>query len=746
MADNSILIDVAAALPLDGPFTYRASAELAHRAQIGRRVLAPFRNKVRAGFIVGFPQNSNLDKELREIIDIPDEPPYFDENWWKFICWMSGYYLLPKGLALKTALPPGSDRKSKPWALLTSEGRKWFGRAEGPEDLELPSKLLKNGSLQFSELIKAIGDEQAQRALKKGWILKEERIAKPRISLWKKKLPELLNTVSSRNEINESQFRLTPHQQSAYSRIEAALDQGSYSPFLLFGVTGSGKTEVYLRAIRKTLEMGKKVIALAPEIALTPQLAQRFLERLGGGVSLFHSGLTPGQRLDEWRRMRLGAVDVVIGARSGIFAPFNDIGLIIVDEEHDPSYKQEDSCPYNARDMAMVRAKLENCAVILGSATPSFETFVNAQNEKITRLDLPSRQHGLSMPKVEIVDLKDPSTGAGKDTLLTDPLVREIRDSLAADSQVIIFLNRRGFDTYAICKSCGHPFKCPNCDVSLTHHKRIRALRCHMCGYSRAAPPLCPECSGERIFFGGIGAQKIQEQVLEIFPEARVERLDRDSTRKHEELQAVLDRFRNREIDILIGTQMIVKGHDFPGIGLVGVLCGDQSLHFPDFRASERTFQLLTQVSGRTGREDALGKALVQTYDPEHYAIRLASTHSYEQFFELESEIRRELAYPPYGHLILIKIEGNNEKRVENQAMKIGRTARMLKSEHPEVVILGPAPAPVRKIIGKYRWQALLKCRSRGPLREMVTDLMDQGYLKGHGFKIIVDVDPVDLL
>ncbi len=746
MSDNSFLIDVCAPLPLDGPFTYKVPPELAHSAVTGKRVLAPFRNKIRACFIVGFPDKASIDGKLKQVIDIPDEPAYFDAKWWDFICWMSGYYMLPKGLLLKTALPPGSDRKSKTWAILTPEGRRWFGGSGKDDDLNLPPKLLKSSAMALSELVKSIGAHNVEKALSKEWIVKEERIAKPRTSLWKKKLPELLNTSAFRKQDREAPPELTTDQKNAFCEIQERLNQDSYSPFLLFGVTGSGKTEVYLRAIDKTIEKGKKSIVLVPEIALTPQLAERFLKRFGGGVSLFHSGLTGAQRLDEWRRMKLGAVDIVIGARSALFAPFENIGLIVVDEEHDPSYKQEDSCPYNARDMAIARAKLENCSVILGSATPSFESFVNAQKGKITRLDLPSRRHGLSMPKVEIIDLKDSEHAPAKDTLLTEALMGDIRVALTSGSQVVIFLNRRGFDTYALCKSCGHSFKCPNCDVSLTHHKGARALRCHLCGFSRAAPPLCPQCGSERIFFGGIGTQKVQEQLSAAFPKATIERLDRDSIRKPDQLQNLLDRFRNREIDILTGTQMIVKGHDFPGIALVGVLCGDQSLHFPDFRASERTFQLLTQVSGRTGRQDDTGKAVIQTFDPGHYAIKLASTHSYEKFFELESDIRRELLYPPYGYLILIKVEGNDESRVEKKTMKIGRAARMIKADYPDVLIMGPAPSPLRKAVGKHRWQVLLKSQYRAPIRGMIAQLMEQGELKGHGLRIVVDVDPVDML
>ncbi|MBM3300751.1 MAG: primosomal protein N', partial [Deltaproteobacteria bacterium] len=474
--------------------------------------------------------------------------------------------------------------------------------------------------------------------------------------------------------------------------------------------------------------------------------ARRFLRRLGGGLALFHSGLTRSQRLDEWRRIVARKVNVVIAARSGIFVPLDNLGLIVVDEEHDPSYKQGDSCPYNARDMALARGKLEGACVVLGSATPSFETFVNAKKGKIGRLDLPTRYHGGGLPGVELVDLKASSPRGRQAAFLTPILVSAIEKTLSQGDQVVLFLNRRGFDTFAQCRSCGHVFKCPNCDVSLTHHKRARDLRCHLCGYSQAAPPLCPSCTGGKLFFGGIGLQKVEEELQKLFPQARIERLDRDSTRRRQDLDGILDRFRKKEIDILAGTQMIVKGHDFPGIFLVGVLCGDLSLHFPDFRAAERTFQMLTQVAGRTGRAEDSGRVILQTFDPDHEAIRYSARHDYEGFFERDSATREELLYPPFGHLILIRVEGNNEKRVENTAIEIGRAARRLKGGSTEVMILGPAPSPRKKMVGRFRWQVLFKSPDRNPVRALVKGLMAEGLLKRHKLKIIVDVDPVDLM
>ncbi len=746
MNNSNEFIDAAIPLPIEGPFTYSVPVPLRHGVSFGCRVLVPFRNKIRAGFVVGVGTTPSSSKEIKQVVDVPEEPPYLTPGLWEFIRWTANYYLLPVGLVLKTALPPGSDRKSKPWAVLTPDGRRWFGGMGDESGLTLPSKFLKAGVMLCKEMEDAIGARSLDDARKRGWVRIEERIARPRTSLRKQTLPELLDPAGSFHGPIEEPPPLVPDQETVFAVVRGAVQEGGFKPFLLYGVTGSGKTEVYLRAIGEVLARSKRALVLVPEIALTPQLARRFLRRLGGGLALFHSGLTPSQRLDEWRRIRSGMVNVVIAARSGIFAPLEGLGIIIVDEEHDPSYKQEDSCPYNARDMALARGKLEGVCVLLGSATPSFETFVNAQTGRLTRLDLPSRHHGGGMPKVELVDLRNTKGSDKTAAFITPQLTAAMKQALDRKEQVVLFLNRRGFDTFAQCRSCGHVFKCPNCDVSLTHHKRARDLRCHMCGYSQASPPVCPQCRGVKLFFGGVGTQKVEERLAEIFPDARIERLDRDSTRNAAALEGVLDRFRKKEIDILAGTQMIVKGHDYPGISLVGVLCGDLSLHFPDFRASERTFQMITQVAGRTGRATDSGKVILQTFDPDHEVIRHSASHAYEAFFQWDSSLRKELLYPPYGHLILVRIEGNSEKRVEEKAIRIGRAARLIKGDSREVMILGPAPAPRRKAVGRFRWQVLFKSASRNAVRNLVRSLMDEGHLKGHGLKIVADVDPIDML
>ncbi len=733
----SKLVEIAVPIPLKGLFTYGAPEEFAAMLQIGRRVIIPFGSKIRSGFIVGFQESPPAGVEIKNIISVPDEAPYFSPVMWNFYNWIADYYMCSAGLTLKTALPPGSDKKSSAWVRLTPEGMDW---PTGRPDLTFPPKFLKSSAISRKELESAIGRSVVEHAVKDGFLTVEQRIAKSRSTIRPHDPFVFLEAENTPAEVPE----LTEAQSKATAEINSSLRQNQFAPFLLYGVTGSGKTEVYLQAINTALEEGKRVLALVPEIALTPQLAFRFMSRVQGRVSVFHSGYTAAQRKNEWRRIAAGKIQVVIAARSGIFLPMDDLGLIIVDEEHDSSYKQSDGCPYNARDMAIARAKMQNASIILGSATPSFETFINCNKGKIKRLDLPTRFHGGALPKVELVNLKE--CKISKTSLLTPTLLQSIEATLDKKEQAIIFLNRRGFDTFALCKSCGFVFKCPNCDISLTHHKKSKDLKCHLCGYAQISPPLCPKCHSEKVFFGGIGTQKLEEELIERFPNARVERLDSDTSRKRENLESILKRFREREIDILTGTQIIVKGHDFPGISLVGVLCGDASLHFPDFRSGERTFQMLTQVAGRTGRESDSGKVILQTFDPTHEAIARAAVHDYEGYFEWDSITRRELLYPPYGYLILIRVDGADERRVESKAIKIGRAARILKSGNPHIQILGPAPAPIKKIIGKFRWQILLKSPERSRVRLLTRRLIEDGHLTGQGVRVVIDVDPIELM
>ena len=515
---------------------------------------------------------------------------------------------------------------------------------------------------------------------------------------------------------------------------------GAFTPFLLHGVTGSGKTEVYLRVIAGALAAGKTALVLVPEISLTPQLAARFRARFGEQVAILHSGLTEQARLGEWSRLRRGQARIAVGARSAVFAPLASVGVIVVDEEHDGSFKQEEGVRYHARDVALVRAQRAGAVCVLGSATPSLESFANAQRGQFHLLSLTQRPTARPLPAVDIVDLrKHIPDGEG---MLSNVLRAAIGEALAAGDQTILFLNRRGFATFVLCRACGHSFRCPYCSVSLTYHRHSDRLTCHYCGYVRRIPDACPECKGaDTIVRKGLGTEKIADAVATEFAGARVARLDRDVA-SGAKVEAVLARVARREVDILVGTQMVTKGHDFPGVTLVGVLCADTGLDLPDFRASERTFQLLAQVAGRAGRGERAGRVIVQTYRPGAAAVTAAAAHDYSRFFEAESAARAELGYPPHGRLIAVRIDGSDPNAVVTAARRLADVAEVLAV--PGVELRGPVPAPLEKLRGRTRWQIWLRGAERQALRR-VARAMAAAEVAG-SVRVALDVDPISTL
>lgn len=547
--------------------------------------------------------------------------------------------------------------------------------------------------------------------------------------------------------------QLNPEQREIGEKIREGIKSGRYAPFLLHGVTGSGKTEVYLKSIEEVLKQGKEALVLVPEISLTPQLVNRFRFRLGDDIVLLHSRLSPGERYDGWRRIQRGMVKIAIGTRSAVFAPFSHLGIIIVDEEHDVSYKQEDKLRYNARDLALVRAKIENAVVVLGSATPSLESYYNSQIGKLTLLRLTERVEGKPLPKIEIVDMREEKQGkknGSKD--LSGRLKKALLERSNLNQQSLLFLNRRGFAPFVICWECGYVFGCPNCSVSLIHHQSDRNLKCHYCGYTIATPDNCPHCGGNRIRLLGWGTERLEEKVKDLLPGVLVERMDRDTTRGKWGHRKVLKRFIASNGGVLIGTQMIAKGHDIPGVTLVGVISADLSLNFPDFRSGERTFQLLTQVAGRAGRGDIPGEVIIQTFNPHHYSIRTSKQQVFSQFYEEEMKFRRELNYPPFSRLINFKMEGNSKTKTASSAESIGKLAHSLCEKtsryRKDIEILGPSPSPWEKKKGKYRYQMLIKGSPITTLRSFTSRLLEHipEALKGGGVSFYVDVDPVSLL
>ena len=542
-------------------------------------------------------------------------------------------------------------------------------------------------------------------------------------------------------------------QQVIIERIKEGVGSGKYSPFLLHGVTGSGKTEVYLKSIEEVLKLGREALVLVPEISLTPQLVSRFRARFGDAIVLLHSRLSPGERYDGWRRIQKGMVKLAIGTRSAIYAPFSRLGIIIVDEEHDASYKQEEKLRYHARDLALVRAQLDGAVVVLGSATPSLESYYNAQEGKLTLLTLTERVEGKPLPAIEVVDMKEERSKTEKKVReLSNRMKEALKERSTRNQQSLLFLNRRGFAPCIICWECGHVFGCPNCSVSLIHHQREKRLQCHYCSYEIPTPEICPHCGGIRLQLVGWGTERLEEEVKSLVPEAQVERMDRDTTRGKRGHTNVLKRFSSAPKGVLIGTQMIAKGHDIPGVTLVGVISADSSLHFPDFRSGERTFQLLTQVAGRAGRGNIPGEVIIQTFNPNHYSIRASQQQSFSLFYEEEMNFREELKYPPFSKLINFKLEGTSKTKTAACADRLGTFAQALWKKgsryQKEVEILGPATSPWEKIKGKYRYQMLLKGFPRTTLRSFASQLLDQipQMVKGSGVAFFVDVDPVSLL
>lgn len=590
-------------------------------------------------------------------------------------------------------------------------------------------------SVESLKVVNARASTHLRALVSAGLVVMEERVV--RTDAWEKSESRTEGMVAPANALE-----LNDAQQEAVTDITEQMRSGEYAGYLLYGITGSGKTEVYLQSIAECLRTGKNAIVLVPEISLTPQLAARFRARFGPEVAVLHSALTIRERYDEWHRLREGKARIALGARSAIFAPIDNIGMIVVDEEHDSSFKQEEGVRYHARDVALVRAKKAGAVCLLGSATPSLESFRGTEVGRLELLALPKRATGRPLPVVELVDLR--RNKPDKESMLTAPLAAAIEETLHEGDQVILFLNRRGFDTFVMCTACGHAFRCKSCSVSLTYHRFRERLMCHYCAHEEALPHICPECEApDAISRRGFGTEKIAEAVAARFPTATVARLDRDVA-TGAAIQTVLGRVARREVDILVGTQMVTKGHDFPGVTLVGVLCADTGLSLPDFRASEKTFQLLTQVAGRAGRGEKLGRVLVQSYRCDALAIRTAAQHDFDAFYAGEVRDRADLGYPPHGYLVAIRLDGANASSVIRQARKLSDAARKAGVAHG-VSVLGPAEAPLAKLKGRTRWHLWLQAPERNTLRATVRAILASND-PPVGVRVAIDVDPVSAL
>jgi len=725
------LANVAVNVPLQQLFTYRVADTQIDNIEIGSRVLIPFGRRVAVGFVVslGEGQAENL-KDIKEVLD---KEPLLTEGLIKLLSWAAEYYCHPIGQVFCSALPAGLGREKSQNKIITEP---WYCAVDTQQNLrgkkqkELYSFIAKYEYVALSEIRQHIAAPHAalKRLVDVGALCIEQR--------------EVIRDPFLNVHVDADKcLILNDAQKSAVDAIADSLSENNFRGFLLHGVTGSGKTEVYLRAVERCLDLGRQALILVPEISLTPQLVARFRARFesnGIKISVLHSGLSAGERYDAWREIIKQQIDVVIGARSAIFAPLNSLGLIVVDEEHESSYKQGEGFRYSGRDLALVRAQQQNCPIVLGSATPSLASFYRSEQGALMRLSLEQRVHAGDLPAVEIVDLKG-HTSEGE---LSNPLIEAIQKSLEEREQILLLLNRRGFAPFLLCSDCGESFYCPNCEITLTYHQTANHLKCHYCDYSEPVPESCHKCQGLNIITNGAGTERLEQELKELFPGARVARMDRDTTSHKGAHQKIVDAMLAREIDILVGTQMVAKGHDFPGVALVGVLSADSLLNFPDFRSAERCFSLLTQVAGRAGREGG-GRVYIQTYNADHYALSCAAQHAYADFYRQELPFRQELEYPPCGHLVNLVFASNDHDLVQRSAQKFGLDLQRLATD---IEILGPSPCPLSRLRGKSRYQILLKSTDRRALRRCLDRMSDVTAKIPRCVQLHIDVDPLDML
>ncbi len=744
--------DVSLPVPLDQPFTYRLPETLRHRVKTGCRVLVPFGKRTIAGVVLR-THNEPPAAEPREALRLLDEEPVLDPGLLKLGRWISEYYCAPLGETLRAMTPLAADIRHGKLYSLTSSGhdaaRQFHFDDSSPDPAGELLRLLEVRPLTGAYLARKVPKAASiLRALeKKGLMESEDRTGqrRHRTKLEPAAAPPPSSAAEPVTEIAPRAPRtLNAHQAIAFASIHAALESGEFRAFLLEGITGSGKTEVYLSAIEAALARGRSALMLVPEIGLTPAVADQFHRRFRDRVAILHSAFHDTERAEQWRRIRSGGATVVVATRSGVFAPLQDLGLIVVDEEHDQSYKQQEAPRYNGRDVAVVRARNEAAVAILGSATPSLETRYNAERGKYTRLELPERIERRPLPQVELIDMRREFLETRKQVTFSRTLIDAVTARLANGEQTMLLLNRRGFSSFVVCRACGQRVECVNCSVTLTYHRRDRRMLCHYCNYSTPVPKRCPKCESEFVQFVGVGSEKVEEEIHTAFPRARIARLDRDTVRGKHDYETILAGFRGGSFDILVGTQMIAKGHDIPNVTLVGVVNGDVGLGLPDFRAAERTFQLLTQVAGRAGRGDIPGIVLIQTVNPEHYAIRCAAAQNYEMFYAKEIEFRRLMWYPPFGALANVVVRAGRE---EEALTRSGALGRLLQPPPEGVKVLGPAPAAVARLKNEYRFQMLLKTSSRARLSEILSELRrfaaDERWPPT---SLLIDVDPMTLL
>jgi primosomal protein N' (replication factor Y) len=762
----STFASVAVSVPV-GPFgelTYRMPEALHARLCPGMRVLVPVGRRKVTGIVtkIGVICDLQDSTRVKDILSIMDESPIFSEDLIGLWSWSSNYYLSSPGEMLKTILPVRGKSESVRVVKVKGAKKKRTSRGQQTEN---------ETALIPDELTSIERDLLALVSEKKRVTTKNLRRRFPEIPLEKvlkklesfdlvevsEHLPQRKTSVPFGKPAEEpvpgdedASFVLSMTQEKARAEISVALHPPAFSVFLLHGVTGSGKTEVYLRLAQEAVACGKGVLILVPEIGLTRQLIERARRYFGQQVAVLHSGLGASQRWAEWWRIARGEATVVVGVRSAVFAPIRQLGFVVVDEEHDTSYKQEEGARYNARDLAVMRGKISSCPVILGSATPSLESYTHGRSHRYTILTLPDRVALRPLPSVEIVDLRQEARSGNRDRVFSIALREALLSNYQAEKQSVLFLNRRGYASYLQCHLCGEVVSCPHCSVTLRFHLQEKLLRCHYCGFCKKTEISCPRCHEPTLIEHGFGTEQVEKALRGLIPGVRIGRLDRDSVKRRNALSGILSAWHAHDIDVLIGTQMVAKGHDVPNVTLVGVLLADVSLNLPDFRAAERTFQLLTQVAGRAGRGQDPGRVIIQTYTPDHYSVRCAAQHDFARFAAYELRYRKSLGYPPFTRMVNLRFEGKDGAKVQARAEQ---TAQFLLNNLQEggreqTVVLGPAPAAIERVKDRERWQVLVKSKDRRALHLLVRKAQETLFARraDQAVRVVVDVDPYSML
>ena len=801
----NVIVNVPA-LQTNTPFTYIANDAIKNDIKIGSRVIVPFGKSERPiqGFVVG-EETINEFEGLKDIISVLEPEPLLNKELIELSEWLADQTYAFRVSCLNAMLPSlvkintkrfikinetkitmetviallgeeqvtdlkvnelsfSQQKQLNQWVkdefvtleYVTEDSAKkkminWLWPTMDLSEYEQEQKKLRKNATKQVELLNIIKTLDVKKGISQASILNDYGVGRSTLNtavkngwLVRKAVEQYRDPFEGRQMQLDQNLALNEEQQSAYNLITQAIEDKNAKPILVEGVTGSGKTEVYLQSIQQVIKKGKTALLLVPEISLTPLMVKRVRARFGTQVAVLHSGLSDGEKFDEWRRIVRNEVKVVVGARSAVFAPLRNIGIIIIDEEHSETYKQSDAPRYHARDVAIHRAKKFECPVVLGSATPSLESRSRVERGRYDFVKIQKRANQKALPNIQVIDMRQ-HLGDGYNENFSAPMVEEIRHRILRKEQVVLMLNRRGFSSFVMCRTCGFVLTCPNCDVSLTMHMDSRTMRCHYCGHEEAIPRLCKNCGSDKIRFFGTGTEKVQQQLAEIIPEARVLRMDVDTTRRKGAHERLLERFGNHEADILLGTQMIAKGLDFPDVTLVGVLNADTALELPDLRASERTFQLLTQVAGRAGRADKTGEVLIQTFNPDHYAIRLAQKQDYEDFFYKEMYLRHLGKYPPYYYTVLVSVSDRDER----QALK--NAYEMLNIIQPQLsanaIVLGPTAKSISKIKQKYYYQILIKYQKEPKLHRALLEVLNKSQEKfRQGTRISIDSEPQNFL